>query len=44
MGDDNVEDWRAEPDEIEQQIIQVVSAIPEQAENWIDDRPGIKRA
>jgi len=47
MGEDDVvEDWRwlcAEPDEIEHEIIRVISAIPEQAENWIDDRSGIKR-
>ena len=46
MEDDVVEDVRglcAEPDRIEQEIIRVVSAIPEQPENWIDDRSGIKR-
>jgi hypothetical protein len=46
MEDGVVEDWRwlcAEPDEIEQEIIRAVSAIPDKAENWIDDRPGIKR-
>jgi hypothetical protein len=46
MEDDVVEDVRglcAEPDRIEQEIIRIVSAIPEQPENWIDDRSGIKR-
>jgi hypothetical protein len=41
--ENDIEEVCAEPDGIEQEIIRVVSAIPEQADNWIDDRPGIKR-
>ena len=33
----------SDPDNIEQDIIRIVSAIPAQAENWTDDRSRIAR-
>jgi hypothetical protein len=37
-------DWpEGEPDKIEQEVIRVVSSIPEQAENWIDNRSSLTR-